>query len=261
MRVLGILFLLLLVVSQVFATSTQRSYALFGTTDQFKGRLLGTNTTTNTNCTSAKPAICMSGGAFSLLARSDLNLSALPLNNSFPVIYAVNNLTMASSFLGLFTLAESTTYYLLTAVTSILGSVGMNQTYWTFAGADGNYIDAASSCGGNGSSNLTGNVGLTGTFDYRWLNSTQISCELSRPILCICPSFATPIPVSNGYGNDTGVLIGSCIAAIIGMALVSATSYAVYPMLAAVEVKDGIIKAVEEGRTQTATKMKLGRER
>lgn len=204
----------------VIATTTVRSVMLFATTSSFKGRLMGTNTTTNTNCTSVKPAWCTSSGAFSLLARSDLNLADLPVNKTVPVIWYSTNLTMAATWPGLFTLASGTTAYIWTAVTNVLGSVGQNQTYWTGAGADGRYIDAQSSCGGNWSSNLTGNVGLTGSNDFNWLNYTQTSCELSRPFLCACESFATPLSASNGIGQNTPAVIGGVIAAIVVLAMI-----------------------------------------
>jgi len=222
MKLFFVLFFLALafLVNYGFSTTTQRSVMLFPTTASFKGRLIGTNTTTNTNCTSVKPAGCMSGGAYSLLARSNLNLVDLPVNKTVPVIWYSTNITMQSVWASLFQLFGSTSWYVWTAPTGVLGSVGQNQTYWTGAGADGNYIDAQSSCGGNWSSNLTGNVGLTGTNDFNWLNNTQLSCELSRPFLCACDSFVTPLYVGNNAGSNTPAVIGGVIAAIVVLAMI-----------------------------------------
>jgi len=167
----------------------------------------------------------------SLLARSDLNLSAVSINGTVPVIWYSNNLTMASTYAGLWTLAQGTSWYIQTAVTNVLGSVGQNQTYWTGADQNGNYINAASSCGGNWTVNTTGNVGLTGTNDGGWMNySTPPICGVvARPYLCVCESFATPLSVPNNIGSDTPVVIGCVIAAIVVVGMILFVGTYVFP--------------------------------
>ena len=226
-----LLFILLGLFAYVESTSVVRSVVMYTTSASFKGRLLGTNTTTNANCTSIKPSICTSSGAFSLLARSDLNLANIPINGTVPVIWFSNNLTMASTYAALWSLAQGTSWYIQTAVSNITGVSGSNATYWTLASETGAYIDAQSSCGGNGSMNFTGNVGLAGTNNALWMNSTQLSCELSRQFLCVCESYATPITVSSNVGNDTPAVIGGVIGAIVGIALIFALAFYVPAMV------------------------------
>lgn len=232
MRLLIVLFALVAFFAlQTNATTVVRSVAMYATTNATLGTSVGSVTLSNAFCTTHKPSICTSTAAKSLLARSDLNLSAVSINGTVPVIWYSNNLTMASTYAGLWTLASGTSWYIQTAVTNVLGSVGQNQTYWTGADANGNYINAASSCGGNWTVNTTGNVGLTGTNDGRWMNySTPPICGVvARPYLCVCESFATPLSVPNNIGSDTPVVIGCVIAAIVVVGMILFVGTYVFP--------------------------------
>lgn len=214
-----LLVLLLTLFAYVQATSTIRSVLVYATNSTYKGRLIGTNTTTNANCSSARPATCISSTTFSLLARSDLKLADIPVNQTVPVIWYTNSLIMAVNWRAMWTLAQGTSWYIQTAVVSIMGSVGANQTYWTGAGANGEIVDLLSSCGGNWTINNTANVGLTATNDVNWMNYTQLSCELSRPFLCACNSYTVPIQASLNTDMTWAVVVG-VIAVVVVIALV-----------------------------------------
>lgn len=203
------------------ATTTVRSVVLYPTTSKYAGRSIGNVSVTAAACLAQKPAsTCTPTAPVAFLGRSSgtTNLSALAVNNTVPVIWYANNYTMADRLALLFRLRPSSYWYIRVPVTSVVGSVGANQTYWTGVGADGLYISDASSCGGNWTVNLTGNVGLTNTNDKNWLNYTQTSCETPLPYLCACDSYLTPVFLPDSV-VDIGLIVGPTVGLFCGVVL------------------------------------------
>lgn len=217
-----LLFVFFVLVSYVVHATTITRSVMAYYTPALLGRTIGSQAVGDALCLSHRPnnsAIAASTPR-ALLCRSNFDVADMTsVNLTVPVIWYTNNITMASTYSALWTLQQGSIWYILTAVTGVLGSVGQNQTYWTGCSERGVYIDEDSSCGGNWTINSTANVGLTGTNDGRWMNSSRAGCYLTRPMLCVTDSYITPIPFAFNSDGATPAVIGGVIGAIVVMAM------------------------------------------
>ena len=136
-----LILFILAIINVCCATTVVRSIAVYATTNTSLGNAVGSAATANGICLAHKPAICTSTAPVAMLARSTLNISTNTLNDTVPVINAVNNVTMCYNFADCF-VSKWKGYFLRYPFIDLTRS-----NYWTGSDALGKYVDSAGSCG------------------------------------------------------------------------------------------------------------------
>jgi hypothetical protein len=174
----------------VYATTVTRSLVLYSTASRYNGFDVGSLVAANSACNTSRPTICMVGGApQALLSRDTFNMSSMSLNGTVPVMDYISRYTLCTTYASCFVERPGGDY--LRYPLQILGSVGFNQSFWTGSDVYGKYINEAASCGGNWTVNTTGNTGITGITNHKWITNRLLACEDELPFLCACESNVT----------------------------------------------------------------------
>jgi hypothetical protein len=213
-----LILFILAIINVCCATTVVRSIAVYATTNSSQGHSINTVVTANGICLAHKPAICTSTAPVAMLGRLTVNISTNTLNDTVPVINAVNNVTICYNFADCF-VSKWKGYFLRSPFLDLTRT-----NYWTGSDALGKYVGEAESCGGNWTVNTTANIGYTNTRTSAWLNGGSAACYLSKPFLCKCESYATPITPDGDHGNYmVGVWVG--VGVTIGVVVLLILTY------------------------------------
>lgn len=186
-----LILVLSLLVANIFA-SPIRSIILYPTTIGVLGNSIGNNSVATARCATFKHFACSPTAAVPVLCRfPTINMTTFSLNTTVPVIDSTTNISLATTWSGLFTDKGGGRYL---GYTLRFNSTSGQVEYWSGCAADGKSTAITSNCGGDWASNTTGIAGATATDKSSWINfDATAACYETKQHLCACESTAWPI--------------------------------------------------------------------